>query len=423
MADRALSTSADQRVHDLTLSLSLQQSLENLAARSLLGLEDRLSVAMLVADHTTGEILASVGSAGYAETERRAGFVDMTRAIRSPGSTLKPLVYAMGFDEGLVHPQTLIDDRPVRFGTYAPRNFDGQFRGELRVSEALRRSLNIPVVLLADQLGPARVMAAIRKTGANPKLPTGQAGLAVVLGGIGLSMEDLVRLYAMQANKGRSVDLIWRQSTQPSGARQVISRAAAWQVGHILSSIAPPVGAPQNRLAYKTGTSYGHRDAWAVGFDGRHVAAVWIGRPDGTPVPGAFGGDLAAPVLFELFQRLKPQLDPLGPPPPETLVVTTAQLPLPLQRFRGRNAVFEAAQDTPKLAFPPDGARLTRLDGGLTVKVQNGTLPLTILANGLPLATRLHRRDIDLAFDEKGASSLTVIDAEGRSDRVEIWVE
>ncbi len=423
MADRALSTSADQRVHDLTLSLSLQRSLENLAARSLLGLEDRLSVAMLVADHTTGEILASVGSAGYAETERRAGFVDMTRAIRSPGSTLKPLVYAMGFDEGLVHPQTLIDDRPVRFGTYAPRNFDGQFRGELRVSEALRRSLNIPVVLLADQLGPARVMAAIRKTGANPKLPTGQAGLAVVLGGIGLSMEDLVRLYAMQANKGRSVDLIWRQSTQPSGARQVISRAAAWQVGHILSSIAPPVGAPQNRLAYKTGTSYGHRDAWAVGYDGRHVAAVWIGRPDGTPVPGAFGGDLAAPVLFELFQRLKPQLDPLGPPPPETLVVTTAQLPLPLQRFRGRNAVFEAAQDTPKLAFPPDGARLTRLDGGLTVKVQNGTLPLTILANGLPLATRLHRRDIDLAFDEKGASSLTVIDAEGRSDRVEIWVE
>ncbi|WP_372886384.1 penicillin-binding protein 1C [Shimia sp.] len=423
MADRALQAAPDQRLHDLTVDAALQKSLEQLAARSLLGQEERLSVAMLVANHQTGEILASVGSAGYRDNDRRAGFVDMTQAIRSPGSTLKPLIYAMGFDEGLVHPQTLITDQPVRFGAYAPRNFDGHFRGEIKVAEALRQSLNIPVVLLADQLGPARVMAALRKTGAAPKLPTGTAGLAVVLGGVGLSMQDLVRIYAMQANQGRSVDLVWQQHRAQQPARRVISRAAAWQVGHILSSIAPPAGAPPNRLAYKTGTSYGHRDAWALGYDATHVAAVWFGRPDGTPVPGAFGGDLAAPVLFELFQHLKPALDPLGPPPPETLMLPTAELPQPLQRFRGRDAVFEKTPDTPKLAFPPDGARLAPLDGGLTVKVRDGVLPLSILANGVPLATGLHQREIDLAFDEKGASSLTVIDAKGRSDRVAIWVD
>ena len=423
LADRAVADKPDTLRHDLTIDATLQASLESLASKALFNMGERLSIAMLVVDHQSGGILASVGSAGYSQDDRRAGYVDMTTAYRSPGSTLKPLVYALGFDEGLIHPETMIDDRPVTFGTYAPQNFDGHFRGELKVSEALRQSLNIPVVLLADQLGPARIMSAIRKTGATPKLPGGQAGLAVVLGGVGITMEDLVRLYAMQARGGTSVDLIWRLGTGQSPPRHVLSRSAAWQIGHVLSSIAPPDGAPRNRLAYKTGTSYGHRDAWAVGYDAEHVIAVWIGRPDGTPVPGAFGGELAAPVLFEAFQRLKPELAPLGPPPPETLTVTTTQLPQPLQRFRGRNAVFEPESDSPKLTFPPNGAKLTQLEAGLTVKVRDGVLPLTVLANGRPLATRLHRRDVSFEFSEKGASTLTVIDAEGRSDRVEIWID
>ncbi|WP_299349353.1 penicillin-binding protein 1C [uncultured Shimia sp.] len=423
MADRAVDSDPLAHRHNLTLDSDLQLSLEALAKKSLFGLGERLSIAMLVANHETGEVLASVGSAGYAGQDRREGFVDMTRAVRSPGSTLKPLVYAMGFDDGLVHPETLIDDRPVTFGGYAPQNFDGRFRGELKIAEALRQSLNIPVVLLADQLGPARIMSAIRKSGATPKLPLGKAGLAVVLGGIGVTMEDLVRIYAMQARGGASVDLVWRMGSDTAPERHVISRSAAWQVGHVLSSIAPPAGAPLNRLAYKTGTSYGHRDAWALGYDGQHVIGVWIGRADGTPVPGAFGGELAAPVLFEAFQRLKPTLDPLGPPPPETLTESSAQLPQPLQRFRGREAVFEPASDTPIVAFPPNGARLAQLDGGLTVKIREGVLPLTILANGRPLATRQHRRDIDLDFAEKGASTLTVIDDNGRSDRITIWID
>lgn len=422
MADRALATTPDNPRHDLTLDRALQTSLETLARTSLRGKGERLSIAILVADHQTGEILASVGSAGLGQTHRQ-GFVDMTRALRSPGSTLKPLVYAMGFDQGLIHPETLIDDSPVAFNSYAPQNFDGQFRGELRVAEALRLSLNIPVVRLTDQIGPARVMSALRKSGASPVIPSGKPGLAISLGGVGVTLQDLTHLYAMLANHGQTRPLYWRQQDITQDGPRVLSPSAAWQVGHILSSLAPPPGAPNAGLAYKTGTSYGHRDAWAVGYDGTHVAAVWIGRPDGTPVPGAFGGDLAAPILFETFQRLKPDLTPLGPPPPDTLLVGSADLPEPLRRFRGRNAHFTTAPDAPKLAFPPDGARLQAMDDGVTVKLRDGTAPFTVLANGAPLATRLHRREILLPLTEKGASTLTVIDAKGRSDRSAIWID
>ena len=187
--------------------------------------------------------------------------------------------------------------------------------------------------------------------------------------------------------------------------------------------MSPPPGSADLRLAYKTGTSYGHRDAWAIGYDGNHVAGVWIGRADGTPVPGAFGGEIAAPVLFDIFQRLNLQIAPLGPPPPETLLPGLVRLPEPLRRFRGRDAVFAADDTAPKVAFPPDGARLDGTNGALTLKIRDGTLPVTVLANGLPVAHQARRRDIALTFDEKGASTLTVIDAEGRADRVSIWID
>lgn len=422
LANRALAAEPDAQRHDLTLDAALQASLEALAKETLRDKGARLSIALMIADHQTGEILASVGSAGIKDTARE-GFVDMTRALRSPGSTLKPLVYAMGFDQGLIHPETLINDAPVRFGSYAPQNFDGTFRGELRIAEALRLSLNIPVVRLTDEIGPPRLLAALRKTGAKPKLPSGKPGLAIALGGIGTSMRDLMNLYATLANGGLSRSLHWSKSAKIEPETRVISRASAWQIGHILASITPPDGAPQNGLAYKTGTSYGHRDAWAIGYDGTHVAAVWIGRPDGTPVPGAFGGDSAAPILFDAFQRLKPTLNPLGPPPPETLLLGAANLPEPLRRFRGRNAAFEPAPDAPRLAFPPDGARLDSLQHGLTIKLKDGALPYTILANGKPVAQHVHRREITLPFHEKGASTVTVIDANGRADRAHIWVE
>ncbi|MFX0543574.1 penicillin-binding protein 1C [Roseovarius sp. S4756] len=420
LADRALAEKPGVVRHDLTIDAAHQIQLEALAARAVRGLPGAVSVAIVLADHRSGEILASVGSAGF-DSGVRQGFVDMTTALRSPGSTLKPVIYAMAFDRGLAHPQTLIDDAPVRFGRYAPQNFDGYFRGELTAADALRQSLNIPPVRLMDAMGPAHLMDVMRRAGMRPKLAGDHAGLAVALGGVGVSLTDMVQLYAALARGGEAVPLRWRQG-ETGPASRILGRAAAWQVGDVLASLAPPPNAPARALAYKTGTSYGHRDAWALGWDGAHVAGVWIGRPDGTPVPGAFGGDLAAPLLFEAFQRLKPAFDPLPPPPPETLILATAELPQPLRRFAGRGAAFDLARGAPKLIFPPDGARMAA-EGGLPVKVRGGTPPYTWMANGAPVLTGIRREQAIIAGLGQGYSQIAVIDAKGRSARIRVRLD
>ena len=395
-----------------TLSAPLQKKMETLVRTHAAGQAAGVSVAMIVMDHQTGEVVARVGAPNYTDMDGNQGFVDMTRAKRSPGSTLKPLIYALAFDRGLAHPETVFADRPTRFGRYAPQNFDGAFRGDVTARTALSLSLNIPPVALTEALGPQRLMAALRAFGAEPVLPGGQAGLAVALGGVGLSLEDLARVYGGLAQLGAVVPLRDQRADIGPGA-QVIAPRAAWQVGSTLRGIAPPAGAPSG-LAYKTGTSYGYRDAWAIGYDGRHVIGVWVGRPDGTPVPGTFGGDHAAPLLFEAFGRLKPALDPAPAPPPDTLILTTAELPPPLRRF----GADKPATSGLSLAFPPNGVVLSAAD--TVIKVENGVLPLTVLLNGAPVASGLRARHVTVGLTSIGFSDITVIDAAGRSARVAV---
>ena len=419
LADRVRAADPVSRRHVLTIDGALQSSLETLAAEAVADQGDRLQIAIVVADHRSGEVLASVGSAAY-QADARQGFVDMTAALRSPGSTLKPLVYALAFDEGLAHPETLVEDRPTGFGSYAPQNFDKTYRGTIRVREALQLSLNVPVVVLLDALGPAKLLAALRRAGVDAVVPGGQPGLAVALGGVGVTLEDMVQLYASLAHGG--VALPMRVTGEAEDGNRVVSATSAWQVGDILSGLAPPPGAPVNRLAYKTGTSYGNRDAWAIGFDGHHVIGVWMGRADGTPVPGAFGGDMAAPVLFKAFNRLKPALDPLPRPPAATLLVSNAQLPAPLQRFRSRTAAFDIAADAPVVAFPPEGAQVELLGGGLLVRVRGGTAPFTWLADGVPVALAQREREAVLAMPGTGFVTLSVIDSQGQSARTQVRI-
>lgn len=393
----------------------LQRAAERLARRAVAGQGGQVSAALMLADHRSGEILAQVGGADWTSTAR-AGFVDLTRAPRSPGSTLKPFIYALAFDDGLAHPETLIDDRPVAFGPWHPQNFDRQFRGTLSVRQALTLSLNIPVVSLTEALGPERLLATLRRTGARVDLPgAAPPGLAVSLGGLGISLEDLVQAYAALARLGRPVQLSALAGAAHPREGQLFGQVAAWQVGDILSHIAPPPGAAPNRIAYKTGTSYGHRDALAVGFDGRYVAGVWLGRADGTPVPGAFGGELAAPILFELFDRTGTARNPLPAPPPATLLLPNARLPQPLQRFRPRDAAFaEVVEGGPEVTFPPDGAEIEAAEG-LTIKLRGGAPPFTYLANGAPLVVGARTRETVLDLHGPGFVILTVLDALGRA--------
>ncbi len=406
-----------------TLDGRLQAALEALLDDRLPRLEPGLSAAILVADHRTGRVRAAIGAADPHDPARR-GFVDMTRAVRSPGSLLKPLVYGLAFEAGIAHPETLLEDRPRRFGDYAPQNFDRQFRGTVSLREALALSLNLPAVTLAEAVGPATIAARLRRGGAEPRLQGGAApGLAMVLGGVGLTLEELVALYGALARGGHPLAL---EARAPAEARArgapVLSRAAAWQVGDVLSGIAPPLGSPRLGIAYKTGTSYGHRDAWAIGYDGAHVVGVWLGRPDGTPAPGARGLDLAAPLLFETFARIG-RSTPLPPPPPETLTVGAAGLPPPLRRFGGEEASPEGA---PEIAFPPDGARLARAAGtdrALIAKARGGRRPYHWLVDGAPVAVGAFDREIAVPLAGAGFHVITLIDATGASSRSTVFVD
>ncbi|MBN2759948.1 MAG: penicillin-binding protein 1C [Rhodobacteraceae bacterium] len=413
LSDRLVAELPDRRLHRTTLDAQLQSAVEEVARDTLRDLPPRAGIALVVADAQTGRIRAHIGGA-YGD-DARGGFNDMTRAMRSPGSTLKPLVYGLAFSDGLAHPETLINDRPANFGGYAPQNFDGRFRGPVSVREALQLSLNLPVVEMTNTLGPARLMTALRAAGVDTALD-GQPGLAVALGGVGVSLEGLVQLYAGIARGGQAVTLATAAGPMREGA-QIIRPEAAWHLGQILARAPRPAHLPGWPLAFKTGTSYGHRDAWAVGFDGAHVAGVWIGRADGTPVPGTFGLDAAAPVLFEIFARLGPRPVPLPPAPPGTLDVAYADLPAPLRRF-GPQLALDA--DAPELAFPPAGAALRPVGGQVMARVDRGRAPFTWFANGAPLLTRSYEREALLPVDGPGFVTLSVVDAAGRAARVAV---
>ena len=460
-------------MHRATIDRDVQKSLEALLRDRVGKLSRTLSGAIIVADHKTGDVLASVGSPGLFQRRRR-GFVDMTRAIRSPGSTLKPLIYGLGFEAGLAHPETLIEDRPIDFGGYVPGNFDRSYSGTVSIREALHRSLNIPAVAVLDSVGPAKLMARMRRAGVEPHLPPGRApGLAIGLGGVGVSLHDLVTLYAGIARGGQPVMLRERvgtrcgaAGTRPLPARReegweggradffaarppslalppqagrgdagctrsaspILTPNAAWQVADILASAPAPHNATEERLAFKTGTSYGHRDAWAIGFDGRHVIGVWLGRADAASARGILGLDTAAPLLFEAFSRLKPRPDPLAPPPPSVLTVTNAELPPPLRRFRHPGMRGGRRAPEPQIAFPPDGSTLdlglARAEGvPLTMKLRHGAPPFTWLVDGRKLDVSAHDREVTFTPDGPGFVSISVIDRTGAAARAKLFLE
>jgi penicillin-binding protein 1C len=430
-ADQAVLNVKDAPVIALTLDSSLQKVLESLAHDRALALGPEISVAVVAVDNESGDVLAHVGSPDYFD-ERRAGQVDMTRAVRSPGSTLKPFIYGLAFEDGFVHPESLIDDRPIRFGSYAPENFDMTFQGTVPVRKALQLSLNVPAIELLDRVGASRLSSRLKQAGASLVLPMDEVpGLAMGLGGVGVSLQDLVQLYSGIARLGSTKplrEIMWRDDVREP--LRLMDQVAAWQVGNVLIGTPPPENAPHNRIAFKTGTSYGYRDAWSVGFDGRITIGVWVGRPDGAPVPGLVGRTAAAPILFDAFARTGKLPAPLLKAPKGTLVASNAKLPLPLRRFRPvGELVRSGGEQALRIQFPLNGSRIDAANTGdarfsaLPVKVAGGVLPMTMLVNGVAVGEIDGRRQRLIDPPGAGFVRLTVQDATGAADTVVVRIQ
>jgi penicillin-binding protein 1C len=305
------------------------------------------------------------------------------------------------------------------------------FQGTVPVRKALQLSLNVPAVALLDRVGANRLSSRLKQAGANLVLPKDEApGLAMGLGGVGVTLQDLVQLYSGLARLGNTRPLREIAKDDQRDPLRLMDQAAAWQVGNVLMGTPPPENAAHNRIAFKTGTSYGYRDAWSVGFDGRMTIGVWVGHPDGAPVPGLVGRTAAAPILFDAFARTGRLPAALPKPPRGALVASNAKLPLPLQRFRPvGELVRTGSEQAPHIQFPLNGSRIDveRSSGAqisaMPVKVAGGVLPITILLNGVSVGAIDGRRQRLIDPPGPGFARLTVIDATGAADTIVIRIQ
>lgn len=436
LAERLRTVHPESVMQRTFIDHGLQQTLETLARQQQPVLELNSSLAIIVVANRDRRVLAYVGGSNFYDP-RRAGQVDMIRAVRSPGSTLKPLVYGLGFDDLLIHPETLIDDAPTRFGDYSPTNFRNTYIGQLTVREALQQSLNIPAVAVLEQVGPARVAARLREVGlplhwseAHP-----QPGLPLVLGGVGMTLEELATLYVGLANGGLMAPLRFGPADPTTPGQRLLSETACWYLSEILrnapvpQTVVGPASVAQPRLiAHKTGTSYGFRDAWALGFDADYTVGIWVGRPDGSPSPGYYGRNTAAPLLFRVFGLLPGPASRVATPPPDgVLAVSRDQLPERLRHFRARSAPVVANAPPLTLTFPVAGStvELPERDGVLAelpLSAKGGVKPLYWLVNGRPLTATAWRREAFWQPDGAGLARITVLDQVGQAASAEVWI-
>lgn len=305
-ARHMLAQSRDEKIVT-TLDIGLQRQLEEMALNWKSRLPPRSSLAMVVVDNRNMKVRGWVGSADIADNSR-FGHVDMVTAVRSPGSVLKPFLYGMALDSALIHPESLLQDVPRRVGDYRPGNFDSGFHGPVSMSEALVRSLNLPAVQVLDAYGPKQFAARLRNAGLPLMLPAGaEPNLSLILGGAGARLADITAAYSALARHGK-VGKLRMLASDPLVERPLLSPGAAWIIRRILAGEAQPVpdaSLPQVvPLAWKTGTSYGYRDAWAIGVNARYSIGIWTGRPDGTPVAGQFGFASAIPLLNQVSNLL-----------------------------------------------------------------------------------------------------------------------
>lgn len=320
-SEDCLQSTTDSRHLLTTLDWRWQQLLERqilaaLAGRSREGLTN---ASALLVDYRTMEVLASVGSSDYFNAEIN-GQVNGTRMKRSPGSALKPFVYALALDQGLIQPHSLLKDAPTSFNGYNPENFDRDFMGPVQACDALVQSRNVPAVTLAAQLREHSLYGLLQNAGISGLRPEPAYGLTIALGGVEVSPEDIAGLYAMLANRGEYRPLRKMANGPTDKGRRLLSPEASFLVLDMLKKNNLPAyqgiraSSVSRPIAWKTGTSYSFRDAWTAGVFDHYVLVVWIGNFDGKPNPALVGRSAAAPLFFSIVNALRAQSSPEAAP-------------------------------------------------------------------------------------------------------------
>ncbi len=286
--------------------------------------------AVVIIHVPSGEVRALTGSPDYENPI--SGQVNCAVSPRSPGSTLKPFIYGLAFDRGLGTPETILADVPTAWSDYRPENFDGSFRGPVTVRSALTDSLNVPAVGVTKRLGVQELLQLLRQAGLTTlDKPAGHYGLGIAIGDGEVTLLDLTNAYAGLARGGVFIPYRLIVSDEPLNRRRLFSPGAAWLITDILRNknrrASPdniPIASTCPEFAWKTGTSNGYRDAWAIGYTPEYAVGVWIGNPNGAPVQDLIGSTMAGPVLKDIFRRLYPKGN--APPFPRPEAVKTRKV-------------------------------------------------------------------------------------------------
>jgi len=418
-----------------TLDANIQAAVDRLAAQEQPYFGEGTSLAIVVVENRTRNVVAYLGGANFWGP---SGQVDLAQRNRSPGSALKPFIYGMAFDQLILHPASLMSDAPTMFGDYAPKDFEGTFQGSITARDALRMSLNIPAVMVLDRVGPLSFTTNLQNAGAVLDFPAGEntPSLPVALGGLGISLADITMLYSGIANGGQVRPLRYIQGTPDGAPHRIFGPVAAFYLKQILRGVALPdgwaMGQGINRarqVGFKTGTSYGYRDAWSVGFSNDYTVGVWVGRADGSPRAGHVGRESAAPILLKAFELLPPDVHADEAPPSGALMTSAnGQLPPSMRVFRRESAPAPPKETTvppPTIAFPPNGTVVPlppddAKDHTIVLKADGGKEPLTWLVNGQLIGNFDRFHPVTYTPDGEGLARITVVDSAGRSDTSQV---
>jgi penicillin-binding protein 1C len=398
-----------------SIDLELQKRVEFLLTSYSAYLPERSNTAILIIDHQLNKPVAYIASRDFYAVEEH-GFVDYITAFRSPGSTLKPFIFGLGFDLGLLKPDTYLLDERRRFGSYYPRNFDKDIHGVVKAEEALAMSLNIPVVALLNQIGVMRFLGSIKEAGINPQLPRSfeSPSLAIALGGLGMSLEQLVTLYGGLAREGKVMPISYLETQTQEDSHVIFSPQAARQVTTILATDLDG----NHPISLKTGTSYGYRDAWVLGYDRHYVIGIWTGIPDGTPMNALSARNLVVPLLQKVVTVL-----PINTQASATITSPT----LSLKKLSFSNEQQNVNKTLPTLIFPIDDTAVELEKRGndfkaIPLTVTGGMRPYTWLIDGKPLLATWQQKQ-SWTPAKAGYYTIAVVDANGQVDRAHIEIK